>query len=128
VLSVYAIAIEAAVHGCIVVATYSLNIVQLSPNTGYVEGEIMVVDGSRLAFFEFLRWGVAGSDLDREKYRYHFMDTSNQLIFRYDNAPHHREVATFPHHKHSLTGVTNSIAPRFAEVLAEIETHVMRIP
>jgi hypothetical protein len=96
-LDAHAARIEAAIRGCAVVATYALNTVQLSPNTGYVEGEIMFVDGSRLVFFEFWRRMVAG--LDREKYRYHLMDANNQLLFRYDDAPHHPGVATFPHHK-----------------------------
>jgi len=126
VLNVYAAAIEAAIHSCALVATYNLNTVQLSPNTGYVEGEITFIDSSRLVFFEFLRQTATG--LDREKYRYHFMDAHNQLVFRYDDAPHHPGVATFPHHKHLPTGVTDSPAPRFAEVLAEIETHVLGIP
>lgn len=38
-----------------VIATYNLNVVQLSPVAGYIEGEIMFVDGIRLSFFEFWR-------------------------------------------------------------------------
>jgi len=125
-LDAHAARIEAAIRGCAVVATYALNTVQLSPNTGYVEGEIMFVDGSRLVFFEFWRRMVAG--LDREKYRYHLMDANNQLLFRYDDAPHHPGVATFPHHKHLPTGMTHSPAPHFAEVLAEAEAQVLGIP
>jgi hypothetical protein len=126
VLNLYAAAIEAAIHRCTVVVTYSLNTVQLSPNTGYVEGEITFIDSSRLVFFEFLR--QTATHFDREKYRYHFMDAHNQLIFRYDDVPHYPGMATFPHHKHLPTGVTDSPAPRFAEVLAEIEAHVLGIP
>jgi len=126
VLNVYAAAFEDAIHGCAVTATYSLNTVQLSQSTGYVEGEVTFVDGSRLIFFEFLRQTATG--LDREKYRYHFMDASNQLLFRYDNAPHHPGVAAFPHHKHLPGGVTDSLAPKFAEVLAEVETRILGIP
>lgn len=125
-LDKHADAIEAAIHGCAAVATYSLNTVQLSPNTGYVEGEIMFVDSSRLIFFEFLRQIATG--LNREKYRHHFMDASNQLLFRYDDAPHHPGIATFPHHKHLPTGVTESPAPRFPQVLTEAEAHALEIP
>ena len=125
-LDVYAAAIETNIHRCAVVVTHSLNTVQLSPHTGYVEGEITFIDGSRLVFFEFLR--QTATHLDREKYRYHFMDVHNQLIFRYDDAPHYPGVATSPHHKHLPTGVTDSSGPHFAEVLAEIEAHVLKIP
>ena len=125
-VNAHATAIQAAIRGCTVVATYSLNTAQLSPSTGYVEGEVTFVDGSRIIFFEFLR--QSGTLLGRETYRYHFMDASNQLLFRYDNAPHHPGVTTFPHHKHLPSDVTDSPAPRFAQVLAEAEAHVLGIP
>lgn len=125
-LDVHVASIEAAIHGCAVVVAHSVNAVQQSPSTAYVEGEVAFVDGSRLAFFEFLRSTLA--DLDREKYRYQFMDADNLLVFRYDNALHHRNIATFPHHRHELNDVTNSLAPSFAEVLLEIEAYVMGVP
>ncbi len=108
------------------VATHNLNTVELSPNTGYVAGEVLFVDGSRLMFFEFLRRRV--SSLDRGKYRYHYMDIYDQLIFRYDNAPHHPTVATFPQHKHTPTGIVASATPDFAMVLAEAEQVVLGLP
>jgi len=33
------------------------------------------------------------------KYRYHFQDAKNVLVFRYDSAPHFPDLRTFPHHK-----------------------------
>jgi hypothetical protein len=35
----------------------------------------------------------------RIHYAYTFIDNGAQ-VFRYDNAPHHRDMITFPHHKH----------------------------
>jgi hypothetical protein len=32
------------------------------------------------------------------KYRYQYMDEARNLLFRYDNAPHHAEIDSFPHH------------------------------
>ncbi len=85
-----------------------------------------MIDGSRLVFFEFLR--QREQSLEREKYRYHYMDANNQLIFRYDNAPHHLEVSTFPHHKHISTGVIESTEPHFAVILAEVEKAALGLP
>ena len=46
-----------------------------------------------------------------------------QRVFRYDNAPHHPEVATHPHHKH--IGPADHLAPAdqpsLSQVLAEVE-------
>lgn len=46
---------------------------------------------------------------DDAKYSYHWQTQSGALISRWDNAPHHRRVATFPHHKH--IGAKNKILP-----------------
>jgi len=37
---------------------------------------------------------------ERYKYSYHYQDGNGKVIFRYDMAPHHIEIETFPHHKH----------------------------
>lgn len=34
------------------------------------------------------------------KYSFHWQDSAGHLICRWDNAPHHPEVPTFPHHLH----------------------------
>ncbi len=58
-------------------------------------------------------------------YSYQYMDTENNLIFRYDNTEHHRKLnlPTFPHHKHDgrEDNVVSSDAPFLADVLKEIE-------
>ncbi len=48
------------------------------------------------------------------------MDDNHKLIFRYDNAPHHRDVHTFPHHKHELEDVKGASEPGLKDVLLEI--------
>ncbi|MCP4347910.1 MAG: hypothetical protein GY795_20600 [Desulfobacterales bacterium] len=58
-------------------------------------------------------------------YTYHYADSVDRLIFRYDNTGHHRKLGlpTWPHHKHegSETNVTASEAPELDKVLQEIE-------
>lgn len=34
-------------------------------------------------------------------YSFHWQTTSGSLIYRWDNAPHYPDLATFPHHRHS---------------------------
>ena len=38
--------------------------------------------------------------LEVSKYRHHWQDRNGELVKRWDNAPHHSEVDTFPHHLH----------------------------
>jgi len=46
----------------------------------------------------------------------------NEPIFRYDNAPHHPEIATFPHHKHLIPAkIVPTDQPTLGQILAEID-------
>jgi hypothetical protein len=58
----------------------------------------------------------------RISYAYTYL-RAGKRTFRYDNAPHHPEIATFPHHKH--IGAEERLAPTdqptLSQILAEIE-------
>jgi hypothetical protein len=79
-------------------------------------------DGSLLEFTETLI--ERGVVLIKTDYAYHFQDTQNQLIFRYDNAPHHPEVSTHPHHKHTSKGIETANPPYLNDVLREIDQYL----
>jgi len=57
-------------------------------------------------------------------YSFHVMQFDGTNVFRYDNAPHHREVVTFPHHKHvgADERVTACEQPSIHLVAAELAT------
>ena len=48
------------------------------------------------------------------------------MIFRYDNAPHHPETTSFPHHKHIPDKVMPSSMPTIKNLLNEISTIILR--
>lgn len=48
------------------------------------------------------------------------MDENQTLVFRHDNAPHHKQIATFPHHEHTQDDVIASTEPILREVLLKI--------
>jgi hypothetical protein len=56
------------------------------------------------------------------------VDSSDKLVFRYDNTGHHKklDLSTYPHHKHesSEDNVVPSAAPVLVTVLQEIESLV----
>jgi hypothetical protein len=64
---------------------------------GIIEGQIHFTNGV-LDFLEVIR--IIKNKLEKKKYKYNFRDIKNELVFRYDNATHHLEVSTYPHHKH----------------------------
>ncbi len=90
---------------------------------GFLEGTLTFLDGSTLRFIEFVNVKVK---IDRYKYSYHYQDAGNTLIFRYDMAPHHQNIRTFLHHKHTANQqVIEAEAPTLQDVLEEIEKLVM---
>lgn len=84
-----------------------------SLGTGFHKGRIVWVDGSILEFVEQL-------PVDRRKYRIHSMDARNQLIARWDSAPHHHELEGFPFHKHTASGVESHPATTLLQVLEQV--------
>ena len=53
------------------------------------------------------------------RYRYHFQDRQNCLIFRYDNTPHFKTLEGFPHHKHLPDKVIGCDQPGIEHVISE---------
>ncbi len=88
----------------------------------YITGELIFGDNSRLIFLE-----VKDSEiLTKDKYSYHYMDSGDNLVFRYDNAKHHHEIGSFPHHKHLPDGVIGCAEPCLEDVLYEIEEMISK--
>jgi hypothetical protein len=56
-------------------------------------------------------------------YALHLMDDAGHCVVRYDNAPHHPELATFPDHKHLGPSELPAAHPRpsLSAFLAEVE-------
>lgn len=98
------------------IRTYTLTKKVYNLKQGHIGGAIVFENGCRLEFVEVKDTELAG----KLKYRYQYMDEEQGLIFRYDNAPHHVDVGTFPHHKHVLSGVQESREPTLHDILLEI--------
>jgi len=88
---------------------------------GLIRCRVVFWDTSYLDLYE-----VVSTELGypvRVHYAYTYV-REGQRAFRYDNAPHHPEVVTHPHHKH--IGPADRLAPAdqpsLSQVLAEAET------
>ncbi len=57
----------------------------------------------------------------KRKYSYHWQNAQGKLIARWDNSPHHRELSTFPHHKHLSENVVVSKERTIKDVLIVIK-------
>lgn len=61
------------------------------------------------------------ADETERDYSFHWQDDSNKLIRRWDNAPHHSDISTFHHHKHTACGIVESTEISLQEVLKTIQ-------
>lgn len=115
--------IEATLARSPVIVTTNLVKEKRSPSIGFLEGRLTFMDGLLLHFVEFVNVKTA---VDKYKYSYHYQDANTQMIFRYDMAPHHKDVATFPHHKHiaASSDVLEALPPTLRDILNEIETFI----
>jgi len=97
-----------------------------SKTVGLIHGTVGMVDGSTLQFMELVN--IKRDKMTRPKYRFHFMDSADKMVFRFDNAPHHLEVTTYPHHKH-IRGEEKPKPSKeigLRDVLLEIEEGIIR--
>ena len=111
--------IEHEISICPYIVETKLRFDKRALHIAYIEGSIGFIDGSVLHFIEFID---TKEQVDRYKYSFHYQDKKNKLIFRYDMAPHHKSIISFPHHKHekSEDNVISADPPIFSDILVEI--------
>ena len=105
-----------------VVASSDATLDKRGPRAGLIRGEARFVDRSRLNFSELV--ADIQTAIVRTMYSFHYQNSKDELIFRYDDTPHHPEVTGFPHHKHNGENVLPTEPPTLEKVLKEITTIV----
>jgi len=106
-----------------IISSYTIFKKAYNEKQGYIKGEILFKNSSQFCFIEVKNTGLK----QKIKYRYHYMDKDNRSIFRYDNAYHHRELKTFPHHRHISDRIQESHEPELYEILLEIQKSIKRM-
>ena len=91
--------------------------------TVYLRGQFLFIDSSILEIAIFV--AEFHNKLFIDKYRYHYSDKHGQMKFRYDNAPHHHEIPSFPHHKHTPDKIIPSKIPTIKDILNEISAIII---
>ena len=85
----------------------------------YFKINIRLIDNSILIAREF-------SSPKERNYSFHWMTKNKKLIIRWDNAPYHTQVKTFPHHKHEDDTVSESQEITLEEVIQYIEEKLLK--
>jgi hypothetical protein len=103
-----------SLESCRAVSTYEVLEYRTWSLGRYYKISATIIDGSCLFAREFV-------DVSSRNYAYHWQDHQGDLIVRWDNAPHHRQLGTYPHHCHASEGVQSSLPVDLADVLKVIE-------
>jgi hypothetical protein len=82
----------------------------VSEEMGIIKGKIVFVNNYSLDFRELV-------SAEHADYRFHFMNGNNRLIKRWDSAPHHKEITSFPFHLHTPEGVRECDKVNLIEVI-----------
>lgn len=93
--------------------------------TVYLKGQLTIIDSSALEIAIFATETRGKVSVD--KYRLHYMNNAGQMLFRYDNAPHHPEIESHPHHKHTPDKINPSIMPSMRDIINEISAIILGI-
>ncbi len=59
-----------------------------------------------------------------QKYSYHWQKENGELIIRWDNKPHWKNLKTFPHHRHEKDKVYSSHRINIDDVIKTIKERV----
>jgi hypothetical protein len=101
-----------------IIKSYKISDYRKANDRYYLKMEIKFHDDSVLCVKEYF------CDPKRN-YSFHWMDSANNLIIRWDNSKHHQEVITFPHHKHIEKRIEESFEICLEEVLKYIKNKMI---
>ncbi len=105
----YFLIVQAAIHSAPHVLRSDVRFDEIDTNECYLRGVLWLSGGFELHIAEYV---VTAPELERLKYRYHLHAAEPQrMVSRWDNAPHHPHLATFPHHEHDANGVVSPSVP-----------------
>lgn len=103
-----------------VVSSFKVIRQEIAENEGFIRIKCLLSDGGVVEFAEYIE--IRSEEVSIETYSYHWQDLKGNLIRRWDNVRHHKEVSTYPHHLHLVTEeVLESMSMNLKKVLREIE-------
>ena len=121
-IDVYFEELEDIINHSSIIIKSDIEKIKLDDFSGVVKGKLFFTS----AFLDFLEVIslLNNPKKIKKKYRYHFMNTDTNLIFRYDNAKHHPELKTSTHHKHTREKIIEADEPNLSLVLKEIKDYL----
>jgi hypothetical protein len=100
--------VHTAINLSPLVIAVDLSFSEIDVNECYIRGVLTLINGFELHLAEYV---ITKPTIQRPKYRYHLQRNDRALVARWDNAPHHRQVETFPDHRHDASGQVHPSPP-----------------
>jgi hypothetical protein len=90
-------------------------------DAAYIRIRVSLINGDLLEISEYLSFETGRPQ--RLSYSYHWQNSQQKLLKRWDNAPHHPQAKGYPHHVHegSEDNILASEPIRLDRLLKEIE-------
>lgn len=105
------------------ILSFDFSVDKRSNYTGFIQGKLYFIDGSFLFFREYVD---LQESLNKFSYSYHYQDSKNKLIFRYDNAKHKPDLG-YSDHKHINNIIIPAEIPSINDVIQEIINHYLQL-
>ena len=105
---------------CPSISHYRILRQRVSDEEGYLRVRGTLTNGEVIEGYEYVE--RLQGQIEVITYGFHRQSREGQLVQRWDNTPHHREVRTFPHHLHQADGrVVESPPMDFLQFLSTLE-------
>mgnify|MGYP001134823819 CR=1 FL=1 len=116
--------IEARLIASPAIASYHVLRREVALSDGKLRVKATLSNGGTVELFEYVT-EAAGQIMTR-KYSFHWQNAQGNLVRRWDNAPHHKELANAPYHSHAADGAVQGTlgAMDMLKVIDEIEKSV----
>lgn len=90
--------IKSVILLCPVVINLTIVREETQSEQGLWRYRLVLKNNSLLELFEF--FSIESEQINVVKYSYHWQTDNGKLVKRWDNAAHHPEISTYPHHLH----------------------------
>ena len=101
-----------------VVSEYFIRERDIREREGYIRIKAQLFNNDVLEAFEFVT--MINDNIRASTYRLQWQFADGQLKKRWDNAEHHREISTFPHHVHiGVSGKVESSEAMSIQIMLE---------
>ncbi|MBC8179841.1 hypothetical protein H8E88_01840 [candidate division KSB1 bacterium] len=101
-----------------IIADYKIINWEIEPTSYRFKANMIFTNGTTLFVKDYLF-------SHKRKYSFHWQDENENLILRWDNAEHWKDIETFPFHKHEENKVLSSTETSLEDVLEYI-SHKIR--